>query len=356
VLFRSKKQFGEDVVSRTLNYEEYHSKNGKEGFYFYFERFSVLTEDQVKEMDDQKIDLSHQMNDKIPIWLPLQETDLFQDWAAQKEDTLVTAIKYPLQYLAFYHYDPRRWSVLENGGTAVPRDEAADRPYFTPPGNWDEPFKEIATADKPGTFIGFKMYTALGYKPLDPKLSGTLNAFYGRCQEENIPIMCHCSPSGMWSHDKDHYFNSGSSSHKDNYGYKDRKWYTLWFWSKKEYQADVGFYDAFVRPTAWETQVLSKYPDLKLCLAHFGGGSTEWAAWKNDTESKIRLYKKIKINETRNSNITVTPEEKDVLIASYFNRYENPAERTYKGKKTLPKWYYDHDADTGLSEDLWSKL
>ena len=45
--------------------------------------------------------------------------------------------------------------------------------------------------------------------------------------------------------------------------------------------------DEFVSPAAWEKQVLKKFNNLTLCLAHFGGGSSGWADWKNNTHNKI---------------------------------------------------------------------
>ena len=193
---------------------------------------------------------------------------MFEDWDKQKLDTIAAAIKYPLQYMPMYHYEPRRWSIADTG------KHQPEKEYYDPPENWDIPFEEIATPDKPGTFIGFKMYTALGYKPLDSRLNQTLTGFYGKCEQEGIPVLCHCSPSGMCTHDRKLYFDLDKSTKSD---YK-RK---FWFDRKTDW-----YYDEFVSPAAWEKQVLKKFNNLTLCLAHFGGGSSGWADWKNNTINK----------------------------------------------------------------------
>lgn len=52
-----------------------------------------------------------------------------------------------------------------------------------------------------------------------------------------------------------------------------------------------GYYDGYVRPSAWEP-VLSRFPKLKFYLAHFDGGSSDWADWSHDT--RVRMEPRIK--------------------------------------------------------------
>ena len=161
--------------------------------------------------------------------------DMFTDWPQQRLETIASAIKYPLEYFPMYHYDPRRWVLVSDW--------------------WETINKDIATKNRKGTFIGFKLYTALGFKPLDPKLEDHQTKFYKNCEQDEIPVLCHCSPGGMCSHDIDFYYKLDKTP-KTEY---ER---TYWFDRKKDW-----FYDKFVSPEAWKEQVLKKYPKLKLCLA-----------------------------------------------------------------------------------------
>lgn len=84
-------------------------------------------------------------------------------------------------------------------------------------------------------FRGVKIYPNLGYFPDHPKLK----EIYSRCQEQNIPVLAHCSPGGI----------------------------SLQGISKEEAQV-------FAHPTNYK-KLLQEFPKLNFCLAHFGG-SQEW--------------------------------------------------------------------------------
>jgi type VI secretion system Hcp family effector len=182
-----------------------------------------------------------------------QQLDGIQNHFKTKEDGFVS----------FFHYDPRRWSFLEYN---------IDR--FV--GKWDDPFKLLIQANgeeqissarqyakidrdqlSVASFsaIGFKMYTALGYRPDDFIHLPDLPKFYQKCSEPDlgVPIICHCSRGGLTTHEWRYYYQQHSG--KENFD-KDEaiEWYT----------------QEFISPHAWE-KVLQKYPNLKLCLAHFGG-------------------------------------------------------------------------------------
>jgi hypothetical protein len=163
----------------------------------------------------------------------------------------------------FYNYDPRA--------------------YLS---NWRLPFdKNLIQTAAPSSFpmnlpaIGIKMYTALGYRPLDKKLEFPWDEYYGLCASKQVPIVCHGSRGGMTTHDILIYYEREfpRSAHiADSFK---QSWFT----------------DNFVSPYAWEP-VLQKHPTLTLCLAHFGG-DTFWdkkvnpycdAFWKdlNDLDEK----------------------------------------------------------------------
>ena len=165
--------------------------------------------------------------------------------------------------ISFFHYDPRRW----NSNKFI-------KLSFS--GKWDDPFKFLLqthsfnslqkslnrlklTRDilNPIFFkaIGFKMYTALGYRPDDVTNLPHLAQFYAKCSQPDldIPIICHCSRGGVTTHDWRYYYKKQTP----NLDFEDKEakeWYTR----------------EFVSPFAWE-RVLQKFPNLKLCLAHFGG-------------------------------------------------------------------------------------
>jgi hypothetical protein len=140
--------------------------------------------------------------------------------------------------IPFYHYDPR--AHLKN---------------------WHIPFeRNIVQTANPSSFpqnmpaIGIKMYTALGYKPMDSQLDFSWNEYFNLCQDKRIPIICHGSDGGMPTYDRLFYFDHAFP--RDTDAKKDEK--IAWF------------NDNFVSPYAWEP-VLKEHNDLYLCLAHFGG-------------------------------------------------------------------------------------
>ena len=138
----------------------------------------------------------------LKVELPGETTKSFCEWYSQYEDTISAAKNHPLKLIPMYHYEPRRW-ISKTGTNPHPEWRF---------GPWDHPFKNVVTAKRKGIFIGFKMYTPLGYQPLDPALphlwqhSGSKSAcFYGKCEDEGIPILAHCSPGGMTSHEMLYY-------------------------------------------------------------------------------------------------------------------------------------------------------
>lgn len=84
-------------------------------------------------------------------------------------------------------------------------------------------------------FRGIKIYPNLGYKPTDP----TLLKIYKICEERGYPVLAHCSPGGIWAR--------GLTE-------RDRR--------------------RFAHPKNY-IPILKAFPDLRLCLAHFGGAE-EW--------------------------------------------------------------------------------
>ena len=118
------------------------------------------------------------------------------------------------------------------------------------------------------------MYPPLGYKPLDPRLpylhdkSKDGDCFFGRCEREEIPILVHCSPGGMSTHEMHLYMEYDGKDKQPATGDalpKETR--------KRLFTPEGYFWTNYVHPRAWR-EVLIRFPKLRLCLAHFGGD--EW--------------------------------------------------------------------------------
>ena len=107
----------------------------------------------------------------------------------------------------FYAVDPRRPDIVER-------------------------VRENVTPQK---FRGVKIYPNLGYYPNDK----TLMQVYEICQEQNVPVMTHCSAGGVWKYPLKQV-QRAQMSHPHNY-----------------------------------REILEQFPNLRLCLAHYGSAS-DW--------------------------------------------------------------------------------
>jgi len=139
------------------------------------------------------------------------------------------------------------------------------------------------------TFHGIKLYTPNGYSPSDPHLFDPTykfcnhTALYKWCEDSQTPIMAHNSDAGFATFtDKLQVFGDICSSEKNEAGEH------LLVFKNKEYihfnkNLLQGGFSAGVKerahtlnhPDIWK-KVLKRYPKLKICLAHFGGGSQQW--------------------------------------------------------------------------------
>ncbi len=312
--------------------------------------------------------------------------EVFSDWDIQIKETKKAVVKHPWKLLPMYHYDPRRWRK-----------------------NPLEPFKNIATAKEKGLFIGFKMYTALGYRPLDPELK-KLDVFYKKCEEEQIPIINHCTPGGSYTHEREFYASyaiekgdilpdyihccnnfkekyekevnevDGNdirySYHKKvlagigndiRYSYHKKVLAGI----KKRYRKNLKkcavkyFQDNFVRPTAW-LDVLNKYPNLKLCLAHFGGDEDdddyedyrdicEYDKWRGEI-IKIIKNKKYPNVYTDISYVFFEKKKIDNNKESYRKRFKKALYKNLEIKDRIlfgTDWYLIRTEKSGAEEGTY---
>lgn len=262
----------------------YHEEEGK---LFYYERISGGN----AEREGRKVDLSHEIvENKIDKTMFLK----LKKWRFQYEETRSAAIKNPLHLMPLYFYDPRRFS--RPSGTPFP--ESKDY------GAWDEIFNCIATETNADIWAGVKVYPSLGHKPLD-ELCEYLPEFYCRCEKDKIPILTHCSPGGMTTHEAQHYMDfdiqngelclkrqAARQMQQNKIMLLTRKPASNATGCPTEWQGTIDkyrrfpfdyFFKNYVHPEAWRP-VLENFPDLHLCLAHFGGD--EWrrgpiSAWTN---------------------------------------------------------------------------
>jgi predicted TIM-barrel fold metal-dependent hydrolase len=124
-------------------------------------------------------------------------------------------------------------------------------------------------------FAGIKVYPPNGFSPCDSKLTGP-DSVFKFCSKNHIPVITHCSYGGFATPVKSVYIDGMIIP-------KGRK-------VPEEYNGIITFekglldgFDTMVteraailnHPKIWE-QVLKKYNDLILVLAHFGDGNNEW--------------------------------------------------------------------------------
>ena len=146
-----------------------------------------------------------------------------QDICAQHEELKKLAAQYPEQIIPFIHIDPRSASK------------------FSGP----EPLKFIKRFHEKG-FRGIKLYPPLGYSASAKELM----PIYEYANKHQLPVMIHCSRGGV----------------------KDKKF------------TDENI-NCTTAPHLYRA-ILSKFENLKICLAHYGGGE-DWEAylkkqWLND--------------------------------------------------------------------------
>lgn len=118
-------------------------------------------------------------------------------------------------------------------------------------------------------FRGIKMYPSLGYYPFDPRLE----LVYQYAEENNIPLMTHCSEGGI-------YYNAKPVPEQLHAQSMNPQVHTILHENgtppqKRNYNFTEGtepkiFKNNFLDPENY-VDMLKKFPRLKICFAHFGG-------------------------------------------------------------------------------------
>jgi hypothetical protein len=216
----------------------------------------------------------------------LDEDDalMFQNWEWQISDMEAVVAKNPSRVLPMLSYDPSRYGLSNDGSPEGKGCEAWNKPFARIVGHKD------TDANVKNIWLGFCMNPALGFRPFD-EFCEHLPRFYRECEKNNIPILAHCAPGGITTHDAEYYLDDvgerverskvrhemilkeGLSSSQNSKLFTSRYCGEEYVVSGK--YGDLNrFYMNDGHPKSW-IPVLEYFPDLRLCLAGFGGNS-EW--------------------------------------------------------------------------------
>lgn len=136
------------------------------------------------------------------------------------------------------------------------------------PNNPDMPSNFKKAFSKDYNFAGVKIYPALGYLPNHPQLMEV----FGICEQLQIPVTTHCGGDSVKT--PADVFNLPCRNYAPDHTYTDTTVH-------KEFLLGIEKTEFFNNPLNWEP-VLSRFPNLRLNLAHFGGDGE----WKKYAEGK----------------------------------------------------------------------
>lgn len=154
----------------------------------------------------------------------MQAGRIKKDMEHQHQELLALYQQFPDHVIPFIGVDPRREGVLEMVKTYVEQHG----------------------------FRGIKIYPRLGFYPDDKRLLPV----YDYAQRNNIPVIAHCSRGGVYTHKVT------------------REMLTHPWRGKVEKMEPKEFSHYFTEPKNYD-RIMTDFPDLRMCLAHFGGNS-EW--------------------------------------------------------------------------------
>ncbi len=266
-------------------------------------------------------------NDFYEYKLKKVNADIYEDWEEQISNYHLAATENPFEVFSFFHLDPRRYYVGSPGSSDGFKS------------NLEDAFEKLLPCDeldglhleKFGASIGVKMYTALGYSPLDPRLTEVQNKVYLKCIENNMGIICHNSPEGFYTMDRIDYYDLITNDNMIGDGlYPEKSQYrTLTGFEEEKPNTDakkIFWYNQnFTNVESWK-KVIDKeeYKKLKLCLAHFTG-----VEHFNDTRSNGDL-KKIGNYDPYDKNNSWT--------VDVFTGYDDLLNKLYKKEKRYPSF------------------
>jgi hypothetical protein len=236
----------------------------------------------------------------------------FEDFIKHLDYTEAATIKYPLEYLPFYHFDARRFNApvdmieryhdfylfesderhrnkIKRLDTRKIVGSIQGRDKFQFQMDLQQLKEKVLHQDRgewtKGLFWGIKMYTAMGYPPylfdhaasqeifpcLQPGSYTRLLEFYEYCADHDIPVTCHGSPQGMTLADPGIYLKEYLKKRSGTrYARSGKINFCI---NGRGFMHGIGLVDTFSSPLSWEKVIdrMSNGSKLKLCLAHFGG-------------------------------------------------------------------------------------
>jgi predicted TIM-barrel fold metal-dependent hydrolase len=220
--------------------------------------------------------------------------------------------------------------------------------------------KYLDQVGKGKLFAGIKVYPPNGFSPMDKVMAGTGSVFEF-CSKNAIPVITHCSFGGFATPVKSIEVNGliipkGRKEPVEIDGkYTFRKGLGDGFGEMVKERAAV-----LNHPKIW-AEVLKKYDDLILVLAHFGVGNNEWQdeivqmlyEYKNlytdvscvSDEAELRRIKEIYLNNPGIQDKILYGSDffLDLLFNDSFNQYKERMERIL-GKKIFDRLTVDNPA------------
>ena len=147
-----------------------------------------------------------------------------------------------------------------------------------------------------GVFKGIKLYPPLGYIPTHPNLV----EIYDYCQTHQIPVTVHCSDGGIRNFKKKNYVRRfDGPSYKEDFKSVDG--------NKSRFYAT---------PNNWKA-VLKRWPELRINLAHFGGGDNFWSGdigWMGSIINLMKEYQNVFADLSYHTNPEI-PRKLEKLVA-----------------------------------------
>jgi len=216
-----------------------------------------------------------------------------KDFNSQIQDVYKLKKTYPNILFPFYGVDPRNPDIKN--------------------------LQNLKKALESKTFAGIKLYPPNGFFPFDIRL----DSLYKYAEENNIPIMTHCTRGGsyyigknVWSVIPDNPTSLNPTHHLMPIitariaAYKNA--------SDKSFRENARACNLFTHPENY-IPVLDKYPNLKLCIAHLGG-DIEILGLKNPDAKSAKLFQTAKDIEG-NTKSWYDIIKQDILIEKYPNTF-----------------------------------
>jgi predicted TIM-barrel fold metal-dependent hydrolase len=239
-----KNKFWNKIIRRILHLFSFFTKND------YYNRIVVMADAaENKKQEDILLGMMGYYPSKTRFGLLTLDMDYMsagkaeQDYLTQLEQMVAIKRQYDERVIPFMSLDPRRPGLLELAKLYVDLG-----------------------------FGGFKLYPPLGFFPFDERL----DEVYAFAESQGLPVITHCSPGGIYWRGK---ITSELRIHPKT-------------GERLEGRNNAEFARNFSHPSNYQ-YVLEKFPKLKICLAHFGGGE-EWDKYLENRWPPVDVERRLK--------------------------------------------------------------